>query len=105
LREKINSFKEALRSRTITATEMQAATLTLSNFGTIAGKYASPIVVPPLVAILGCGRIHEAPVVRAGKVLSSRVLPLSLSVDHRAVTGGEAARFLAAVKTYLEKAS
>lgn len=103
LREKINHFKAAVAARTISPAEMQGATITLSNFGTIAGKYASPIVVPPMVAILGCGRIHEAAVVRGGKVVASRILPLSLSADHRAVTGGEMARFLAAVKAFLEK--
>lgn len=83
---------------------MQGATFTLSNFGTLAGKYASPIVVPPTVAILGCGRVYEAAVVREGKVVATRLLPLSLSTDHRAVTGGESARFLAAVVDFLKKA-
>lgn len=103
LRDKINQFKEGVRSRTIAASDMQGATFTLSNFGTLAGKYASPIVVPPTVAILGCGRVYEAAVVRDGKVVASRLLPLSLSTDHRAVTGGEAARFLAAVIGFLKK--
>jgi 2-oxoisovalerate dehydrogenase E2 component (dihydrolipoyl transacylase) len=103
LREKINQFKDGVRSRTIAASDMQGATLTLSNFGTLAGKYASPIVVPPTVAILGCGRLYEGACVREGKVVASRILPLSLSSDHRAVTGGEAARFLAAVIGFLKK--
>jgi pyruvate dehydrogenase E2 component (dihydrolipoamide acetyltransferase) len=105
LREKINQYKAGVRSRTIAASDMQGATLTLSNFGTIAGKYASPIVVPPTVAILGCGRIYEAAVVRDGKVTTTRILPLSLSADHRAVTGGEAARFLAAILAFLNEKS
>ena len=77
-------------------------TITLSNFGMIAGKYAAPIVVPPTVAILGAGRIHEQVVAAGGAPAVHRVLPLSLTFDHRVVTGGEAARFLAAVIADLE---
>ena len=104
LRERINLLKTSVRTRSIAPSEMQGASVMLSNFGTLAGKYATPIVVPPTVAILGCGRVYEAPSVREGKVVASRFLPLSLSTDHRAVTGGETARFLAAVIAFLEKA-
>ena len=77
--------------------ELRGNTITLSNFGMIGGKYASPIVLPPTVAILGAGRVHEQVVPVDGKPAVRRVLPLSLSFDHRVVTGGEAARFLKAV--------
>lgn len=103
LREQINVYKTAVLSRSLAAADMQGATIALSNYGSLAGKYATPMVAPPLVAILGCGRIYAAPVIRQGKVIASRLLPLALSADHRAVTGGEAARFLAAVKLYLEE--
>jgi len=103
LREQIQRLKKEVGSRHIEAGELQGATLSLSNFGNMGGKYANPIIVPPMVAILGAGRVYEAAVVRAGKVVVSSVLPLSLSIDHRAVTGGEAARFLAAAKTFLEQ--
>ena len=63
----------------------------------IAGRYATPIVVPPMVAILGCGKIREVVAPFQGKITIRRILPLSLTFDHRAVTGGEATRFLAAV--------
>lgn len=102
LRKMVNDFKDGVNSRTIAPSEMQGATITLSNFGTIAGKYASPIVVPPMVAILGCGRLYEGVVARNGQATVTRIMPLSLSTDHRAVTGGEAVRFLAAVIKYLE---
>ena len=81
---------------------MQGATITLSNFGTIAGRYATPIIIPPAVAILGCGRSREAVVAKEGKIQAGRVMPLSLTFDHRAATGGEATRFLAAVIQYLQ---
>jgi pyruvate dehydrogenase E2 component (dihydrolipoamide acetyltransferase) len=52
--------------------------------------------MPPQVAILGAGRIGERPVRSADGLTFHRMLPLSLTFDHRAVSGGEAARFLAA---------
>jgi pyruvate dehydrogenase E2 component (dihydrolipoamide acetyltransferase) len=81
---------------------MRGYTFTLSNFGTFGGRYADPVVVPPTVAILGAGRIRRAVVAVGGEAVVHRVLPLSLSFDHRAVTGGEATRFLAAVIGDLE---
>ena len=74
----------------------------LSNFGTLAGRYGIPLVVPPAVAILGCGKAREDAVVAGGKVVAHRRMPLSLSFDHRCVTGGEACRFLSAVIADLE---
>ena len=70
-----------------------------------AGKYAAPIVVPPTVAILGAGRVHDAVVAHDGKPVVHAILPLSLTFDHRVVTGGEAARFLWAVIQDLELAN
>jgi pyruvate dehydrogenase E2 component (dihydrolipoamide acetyltransferase) len=60
-------------------------------------------VVPPAVAILGAGKARREAVVVADSVVPRRRLPLSLSFDHRCVTGGEACRFLAAVIADLEK--
>jgi pyruvate dehydrogenase E2 component (dihydrolipoamide acetyltransferase) len=62
-----------------------------------------PLLVPPVVAILGAGRAYDAVVAADGRPAVHRVLPLSLSFDHRVVTGGEAARFLMAVKADLEQ--
>ena len=91
------------RERTLSPETLRGATMTVSNFGAIGGRYASPMVVPPQVAILGAGRILRSPVVTAeGELAAHRVLPLSLTFDHRAATGGEAARFLMAVKRDLE---
>jgi len=91
------------RERSLSPERLRGATITLSNFGAIGGRYASPIVVPPQVAIVGAGRIEKRPVVTAdGQIAAHRVLPLSLTFDHRAATGGEAARFLNAVKADLQ---
>src|SRR4051812_32539704 len=91
------------RERSLSPEMLRGATITLSNFGAIGGRYASPMVVPPQVAIVGAGRIEKRPVVTAhGQLAAHRVLPLSLTFDHRAATGGEAARFLNALKRDLE---
>lgn len=102
LRQIIDGYKVAVRERSIPAADMQGATITLSNFGTISGQYATPIIVPPAVAILGAGRGREVALVRDGQVIVGKVLPLSLTFDHRAVTGGEATRFLGAVIKHLK---
>ncbi len=103
LRSEIDDFKKTVRARTVAPSDLQGATITLSNFGTIAGRYATPIIVPPMVAILGCGKLRDEVRVREGKMEIRRIAPLSLTFDHRAVTGGEATRFLASVIKYLEK--
>ncbi|QRN03705.1 2-oxo acid dehydrogenase subunit E2 [Legionella sp. MW5194] len=97
LRQIINEYKQAVRDRAVAPEKLKGATITLSNFGKFSGKFASPIIVPPMVAILAVGRLYQGAVVENGAVKSHRLLPLSLSFDHRAVTGGEATRFLGAV--------
>lgn len=103
LRQQIDDFKKAVNERAVSPDKLKGATITLSNFGKFAGRFASPIIVPPTVAILAVGRLYEGAVVSQGKITAHRLLPLSLSFDHRAVTGGEASRFLAAVISSLEK--
>jgi len=97
LRDALDALRGAVKSRKIPATEMQGATITLSNFGTLAGKYANPIVVPPQVAIVGAGGIRDEVAAFNGQAAIHAMMPLSVTFDHRAVTGGEAARFLKAL--------
>jgi 2-oxoisovalerate dehydrogenase E2 component (dihydrolipoyl transacylase) len=104
LRAAIALQKQAAHRRSTPAEDLRDFTLMLSNFGTLAGRYGIPLVVPPAVAILGAGKVREDAVVAAGMVQAHRRMPLSLSFDHRCITGGEACRFLAAVIADLEKA-
>ncbi len=97
LREALNGLKERTRSRTVTPDEMRDYTFTLSNFGTMAGRYATPLVVPPTVAILGAGKLQRDVVAGATAPEIHTRIPLSLTFDHRCITGGEACRFLGAV--------
>ena len=105
MRDKINTIKELVSQRKIAADDLRGNTITLSNFGSMVGKYANPIVMPPTVAILGTGRLFQqlaytnlnktASDDGKGTIVELTLLPLSLTFDHRSITGGEAARFLA----------
>ena len=95
LRTIINTLKTGVAERSLPPQSFHGATITLSNFGKFAGKFASPIIVPPMVAILAVGRLSKNNL--------STTLPLSLSFDHRSVTGGEATRFLGAVMQFLQQ--
>jgi pyruvate dehydrogenase E2 component (dihydrolipoamide acetyltransferase) len=103
LKEGMNRLRADVEARSIPPREMMGATITLSNFGTLFGRYANPVVVPPQVAIIGAGGIREEPVAMNGEVVIHPILPLSLTFDHRAVTGGEAARFFKALVEALEQ--
>jgi pyruvate dehydrogenase E2 component (dihydrolipoamide acetyltransferase) len=102
LRIELNTLKQQVSNRTIRADCLKGASITLSNFGKFAGRYASPIVIPPQVAILGVGKLRAEPIVLDGNVVVGQILPISLSVDHRVCTGGEAARFLGEVIRFLQ---
>ncbi|MGM0769158.1 MAG: dihydrolipoamide acetyltransferase family protein [Pseudomonadota bacterium] len=103
LRKGLENLREAVATRKIPPGEMQGATITLSNFGTMTGQYANPIVTPPQVAIVGAGTIREKVVPYRSAATIRRILPLSVTFDHRAATGGEASRFLGALVEALGK--
>ena len=105
VREAINRLRVQVEDRSIPASELTGYTISLSNFGMFAGRYATPVVVPPTVAIIaaGKGRHQMTPVM--GGFESHKVIPLSLTFDHRACTGGEAARFLKAMIDDLARAN
>ena len=104
LRKAIDKFKLEVKNRSVSPDDLLGATFVLSNVGVFAGRYATPIVIPPMVAILAVGRINEKVVAEEGKISVHKQLPLSLSVDHRVITGGEAARFLSALIIDLQAA-
>jgi pyruvate dehydrogenase E2 component (dihydrolipoamide acetyltransferase) len=104
VRAAVNRLRTQVEDRSIPPSELSGYTISLSNFGVFAGRYATPVVVPPCVAIIaaGKGRHQMTPVM--GGFESHRVIPLSLTFDHRAATGGEAARFLKAMLDDLAQA-
>jgi 2-oxoisovalerate dehydrogenase E2 component (dihydrolipoyl transacylase) len=94
LREIINAYKIKALQRSFKPEDFKGASIVLSNIGRFAGKFATPIVIPPTVAILAVGRKYQSVVVADGVIVARALLPLSLTFDHRVVTGAEAARFL-----------
>jgi pyruvate dehydrogenase E2 component (dihydrolipoamide acetyltransferase) len=94
IRQAINRLRDQVVSRSIPAEELKGYTISLSNFGVFAGRYATPVVVPPTVAIVAAGKGRHQMMPVMGGFESHKIIPLSLTFDHRAATGGEAARFL-----------
>jgi len=88
--------------RTIALEELRGSSFTITNFGHFGGSFATPIINRPDVAILGCGRIAERPWVHRGELAIRKILPLSLTFDHRVTDGADAGRFLLKVAGYLE---
>jgi pyruvate dehydrogenase E2 component (dihydrolipoamide acetyltransferase) len=101
LAQTIADLATRAQKRQLELNEVRGSTFTITNFGTIAGIHGTPVINYPEVAILGLGRILDTPVVRNGELAVGTILPLSLSVDHRLIDGGEAVRFLADMKQYL----
>jgi len=94
---------EKARNRKLTAEEMEGGVFTITNLGGIGGTAFAPIVNAPEVAILGISRGSLEPVLVNGTFQSRRMLPLSLSYDHRLIDGADAARFLRWVAEALEQ--
>ncbi len=79
----------------IALADVQGATFTVSNGGMVpSARWTTPIIPLGQAAILGIGALHEAAVARNGEIVARRVLPTSLTFDHRFVNGVPAARFL-----------
>ncbi|MGH8063215.1 MAG: dihydrolipoamide acetyltransferase family protein [Pseudoxanthomonas sp.] len=97
IREGVNRLRVQVEDRSIPASELTGYTISLSNFGMFAGRYATPVVVPPCVAIVAAGRARHQVMPVMGGFESHKIIPLSVTFDHRAATGGEAARFLKAL--------
>jgi pyruvate dehydrogenase E2 component (dihydrolipoamide acetyltransferase) len=97
VRTTLNRIREQVQNRSIPPEELKGYTISLSNFGVFAGRYATPVVVPPCVAIVAAGKLRHDVVAVMGAIETHRRIPLSLTFDHRACTGGEAAKFLKAM--------
>jgi pyruvate dehydrogenase E2 component (dihydrolipoamide acetyltransferase) len=84
---------EAGRAGHLPPEMLRGATFTVTNFGTAGGRFATPIVLPPQVAILGFGAVRVRPVVDGDTVVAAPTLPVSLSADHRVIDGHDATAF------------
>ena len=92
----------ACRDRSIDREELSGGTFTISNVGSYGGMFTTPIINYPEVGILGVGRAKERVLTKDGAFYAGKVLPLSLSCDHRVVDGAEGAKFLRSVIELLE---
>lgn len=104
LRNGLKRMKDDVRNRSIPPEELRGATITLSNFGVFgAGRHSELVIVPPQAAIIGAGRIEDRVIAVDGAPAVRRLLPVSLTFDHRSVNGGEAAGFLVALMADLAR--
>jgi 2-oxoisovalerate dehydrogenase E2 component (dihydrolipoyl transacylase) len=98
----IARLAEAARAGRATREELSGSTITLTSLGALGGVASTPIINHPEVAIVGVNRIIERAQLRAGVVVARRMMNLSSSFDHRVVDGMHAARFVQALRSYLE---
>jgi len=95
-------LSERTRKGTVKLDELQGGTFTITSVGNIGGRFATPIINHPEVAILGVNQIHPRPMVIDGEIVARQMMYLSPSFDHRVIDGAVAARFTSALKAILE---
>ena len=93
LAEKISELVELARDHKITVEQMQGATFTITNYGSLGGRWALPVISLGQAGILGVGKIEERPVAVEGKVEARPTLPIVLGADHRLIDGDVAEAF------------
>jgi len=89
------------RDRSVPRERLSGSTFTISNVGSYAGRFATPIINYPEVGILAAGRVRDGVVADRGAIRVAKLLPLSLTCDHRSVDGADAARCLARIMELL----
>lgn len=102
LASEIQGLSVKARERKIMLEEIKGSTFTITNYGHFGGWFATPIINYPDVAILGIGKISDKPWVKDGQIVIRKILPLSLTFDHRVTDGVDSAKFLSKVIQYLE---
>lgn len=98
----VNQIASSARDRSIPRDQLMGSTFTISNVGSYAGRFATPIINYPEVGILAVGRTREGVVVRNGGMFVGKLMPLSLACDHRVVDGATAALALAEIIRLLQ---
>ena len=101
LAEESANLAEKARNKALSFEDLHGATFTISSLGGIGGTGFTPIVNSPEVAIFGVSRARIAPVFEGGSFVARTLLPISLSYDHRAIDGAEAARFTSCLSSIL----
>jgi pyruvate dehydrogenase E2 component (dihydrolipoamide acetyltransferase) len=101
LAAEVAALADKAKQRKLRPDDMQGGCFTISSLGNIGGTGFTPIVNAPEVAILGVSRMDVKPVWNGKEFLPRKMLPLSLSYDHRAVNGADGGRFMAELMGYL----
>ncbi len=91
--EELKKTSKLCRELKIDKKEFFGGSMTISSLGGIGGTFFTPIINPPEVAILGVGKSFDRLTKVKGKIVSRKILPISLSYDHRIIDGAEGARF------------
>jgi pyruvate dehydrogenase E2 component (dihydrolipoamide acetyltransferase) len=99
---RIAALAKEARDRKLTPNQLTGSTFTITNVGPMGGRFATPIINYPESAILAVGRAREGVVVRAGMLGVGKLLPLSLSCDHRVIDGATAAAAMAKIIDLLQ---
>jgi len=99
--EELKDISEKCKKLKIDKKEFFGGSMTITSLGGIGGSFFTPIINYPEVAILGVGRSYNKQVFIDNKFVNRKVLPISLSYDHRIIDGAEAARFCNELKENL----
>ena len=103
LAKELQEMHDKIKNNTITINEMKDSTFTITNIGSLGGGFLSvPMINYPDVAILAVHMIKDMPVASDGKILIKKILPFSITFDHRVVDGAEAVKFGNTFKRYIE---
>ncbi|MGK0223680.1 MAG: pyruvate dehydrogenase E2 component (dihydrolipoamide acetyltransferase), partial [Limisphaerales bacterium] len=92
--EDIASLSEKARTKKLGLDDLSGGTFTISSLGSLGGTGFTPIVNAPEVAILGVAKMAIKPVWRDESFEPRKMLPLSLSYDHRVINGADGGRFM-----------
>ena len=102
LAREVADLTQRTREGRVQLADLQGGTFTITSVGNIGGRFATPIINHPEVAILGVNQIHPRPVVVGGQIVARDMMYLSPSFDHRIIDGAVAARFVSALQAVLE---
>lgn len=100
--QELETLSKQTRERTVKLEDLKGSSFSITNYGTFGATFATPIINYPDVAILGTGKITDKPWVKGGQIVIRKILPLSLTFDHRVNDGAAAAKFLSKLVGYLE---
>jgi pyruvate dehydrogenase E2 component (dihydrolipoyllysine-residue acetyltransferase) len=93
LATEVRRLTEAARDQRVALDDLRGGTFTITNYGSLGGRFATPLIRPPEVGIMGFGAIRPRPLVVDGKVAARPALPWCLSTDHRLIDGDLAVAF------------